>query len=73
MSVWTVATLPTSRTKDGRSKLTVLDTLGKLEQSPPGVPDGPRHQSQLRQKQAERLGFSAESAAQPRAMRMSTI
>ena len=51
--------------EDGRSKLTVLDTLGKLEQSPPGVPDG-RIINLSFDKTGRRLGFSAESAQTPR-------
>jgi dipeptidyl aminopeptidase/acylaminoacyl peptidase len=51
--------------EDGRSKLTVLDTVGKLEQSPPGVPDG-RIINVSFDKTGRRLGFCAESAQAPR-------
>jgi dipeptidyl aminopeptidase/acylaminoacyl peptidase len=50
---------------DGRSKLTVLDTIGKLEQSPPGIPEG-RVINLRFDKTGRRLGFSAESAQAPR-------
>ena len=51
--------------EDGRSKLTILDTIGKLEQSPPGVPDG-RVVNVNFDKTGRRLAFSAESAQSPR-------
>ena len=51
--------------EDGRSKLTILDTVGKLEQSPPGVPDG-RVVNVNFDKTGRRLAFSAESAQSPR-------
>ena len=51
--------------EDGRSKLTILDTIGKLEQSPPGVPDG-RVVNVTFDKTGRRLAFSAESAQSPR-------
>jgi acetyl esterase/lipase len=51
--------------EDGRSRLTVLDTQKKLEQAPPGVPEG-RVQDLRFDKTGRRLGFSAESAQSPR-------
>jgi dipeptidyl aminopeptidase/acylaminoacyl peptidase len=51
--------------EDGRSRLTVLDTLGKLEQSPVGVPEG-RIVNVGFDKTGRRLAFSAESAQSPR-------
>jgi dipeptidyl aminopeptidase/acylaminoacyl peptidase len=51
--------------EDGRSRLTVLDTIGKLEQSPPGVPDG-RIENVHFDKTGRRLAFSAEGAQSPR-------
>jgi dipeptidyl aminopeptidase/acylaminoacyl peptidase len=51
--------------EDGRSRLTVLDTLQKLEQAPVGVPDG-RVQNIRFDKTGRRLAFSAESAQSPR-------
>jgi dipeptidyl aminopeptidase/acylaminoacyl peptidase len=51
--------------EDGRSRLTVLDTLQKLEQLPPGLPEG--QISGLRfDKTGRRLAMSAESAQSPR-------
>src|SRR3984893_19374326 len=51
--------------EDGRSRLTILDTLQKLEQAPVGVPDG-RVQNIRFDKTGRRLAFSAESAQSPR-------
>jgi dipeptidyl aminopeptidase/acylaminoacyl peptidase len=51
--------------EDGRSRLTILDTIGKLEQSPVGVPDG-RIVNVSFDKTGRRLAFSAESAQSPR-------
>src|SRR5882757_8305822 len=51
--------------EDGRSRLTVLDTLGKLELAPVGLPDG-RIINVGFDKTGHRLGFSAESAQSPR-------
>ena len=51
--------------EDGRSRMTILDTIGKLEQSPPGVPDG-RISNVSFDKTGRRLAFSAESAQSPR-------
>jgi dipeptidyl aminopeptidase/acylaminoacyl peptidase len=51
--------------EDGRSRLTILDTLGKLEQAPVGVPDG-RIINVRFDKTGRRLAFSAESAQSPR-------
>ncbi len=51
--------------EDGRSRLTVLDTLQKLEQAPPGIPEG-RIENVRFDKTGRRLGFSAESAQSPR-------
>jgi dipeptidyl aminopeptidase/acylaminoacyl peptidase len=51
--------------EDGRSRLTVLDTLQKLEQTPVGLPDG-RIINLRFDKTGRRLGFSAESAQSPR-------
>jgi len=51
--------------EDGRSRLTILDTLGKLEQAPVGVPDG-RIMNVGFDKTGRRLAFSAESAQSPR-------
>jgi dipeptidyl aminopeptidase/acylaminoacyl peptidase len=51
--------------EDGRSRLRILDTLGKLEQAPAGVPDG-RIQNLRFDKTGRRLAFSAESAQSPR-------
>jgi len=51
--------------EDGRSRLTVLDTQQKLEQSPQGVPDG-RVENLRFDRSGRRLGFSAESAQSPR-------
>jgi dipeptidyl aminopeptidase/acylaminoacyl peptidase len=51
--------------EDGRSRLTILDTLQKLEQAPVGVPDG-RVQNIHFDKTGRRLAFSAESAQAPR-------
>lgn len=50
---------------DGRSKLTILDIQQKLEQSPPGVPEG-RVAAIRFDKTGRRLAFSAESAQSPR-------
>jgi dipeptidyl aminopeptidase/acylaminoacyl peptidase len=51
--------------EDGRSRLTVLDTLQKLEQTPPGLPEG--RISTLRfDRTGRRLAMSAESAQSPR-------
>lgn len=50
---------------DGRSRLTILDTLQKLEQAPAGLPDG--RVANLRfDRTGRRLGLSAESANSPR-------
>ncbi len=50
---------------DGRSRLTVLDTTQRLEQSPAGLPDGVI--SDLRfDKAGRRLALSAESSTTPR-------
>lgn len=51
--------------EDGRSRLTVVDTLQKLEQAPTGVPDG-RIANLRFDKTGRRLAFSAESAQSPR-------
>src|SRR5579864_624259 len=51
--------------EDGRSRLTLLDTLQKLEQTPVGLPDG-RIINIRFDKSGRRLGFSAESAQSPR-------
>jgi dipeptidyl aminopeptidase/acylaminoacyl peptidase len=51
--------------EDGRSHLTVLDTLQKLEQAPVGVPDG-RIENVRFDKTGRRLAFSAEGAQSPR-------
>src|SRR5882724_7042741 len=51
--------------EDGHSRLTVLDTLQRLEQAPVGVPDG-RIQNIRFDKTGRRLAFSAESAQSPR-------
>jgi dipeptidyl aminopeptidase/acylaminoacyl peptidase len=51
--------------EDGRSRLTILDTIGKLEQSPAGVPEG-RIVNVSFDKTGRRLAFSAESAQSPR-------
>jgi len=51
--------------EDGHSRLTILDTLQRLEQAPAGVPDG-RIQNLHFDKTGRRLGFSAESAQSPR-------
>ncbi len=51
--------------EDGRSRLTVLDTQQKLEQSPVGVPEG-RIENVRFDKTGRRLAFSAESAQSPR-------
>jgi dipeptidyl aminopeptidase/acylaminoacyl peptidase len=51
--------------EDGRSRLTLLDTIGKLEQSPAGVPQG-RIANVCFDKTGRRLAFSAESAQSPR-------
>ena len=50
---------------DGRSRLTILDTLQRLEQAPVGLPDG-RIINMRFDKTGRRLGFSAESAQSPR-------
>jgi dipeptidyl aminopeptidase/acylaminoacyl peptidase len=51
--------------EDGKSRLTILDTLQKLEQAPVGVPDG-RIVNIRFDKTGRRLAFSAESAQSPR-------
>ena len=51
--------------EDGRSRLTILDTLQKLEQAPVGVPEG-RIATIRFDKTGRRLAFSAESAQAPR-------
>jgi dipeptidyl aminopeptidase/acylaminoacyl peptidase len=51
--------------EDGRSRLTILDTTGKLELSPVGVPEG-RIANVTFDKTGRRLAFSAESAQSPR-------
>ncbi|HEX6507390.1 MAG TPA: prolyl oligopeptidase family serine peptidase [Chloroflexota bacterium] len=51
--------------EDGRSRLTILDTVQKLEQAPVGVPDG-RIINIRFDKAGRRLAFSAESAQSPR-------
>jgi dipeptidyl aminopeptidase/acylaminoacyl peptidase len=51
--------------EDGRSRLTILDTIGKLEQSPVGVPEGKIGNVSF-DKTGRRLAFSAESAQSPR-------
>jgi dipeptidyl aminopeptidase/acylaminoacyl peptidase len=51
--------------EDGRSRLIILDTIGKLEQSPVGVPEG-RIANVSFDKTGRRLAFSAESAQSPR-------
>jgi dipeptidyl aminopeptidase/acylaminoacyl peptidase len=51
--------------EDGHSRLTVLDTLQKLEQAPVGIPEG-RIENVRFDKTGRRLGFSAESAQSPR-------
>ncbi len=51
--------------EDGHSRLTVLDTLQKLELTPPGLPDG--QISNLRfDRTGKRLAMSADSAQAPR-------
>jgi acetyl esterase/lipase len=51
--------------EDGHSRLTVLDTLQKLELTPPGLPDG--QISNLRfDRTGKRLALSADSAQAPR-------
>jgi dipeptidyl aminopeptidase/acylaminoacyl peptidase len=51
--------------EDGHSRLTVLDTLQKLELTPPGLPDG--QLSNLRfDRTGKRLAMSADSAQAPR-------
>lgn len=50
--------------EDGRSRLTVLDNLRKLELSPPGLPEGVI--STLEFDSGHRLALSAESAQSPR-------
>jgi dipeptidyl aminopeptidase/acylaminoacyl peptidase len=50
---------------DGRSRLTVLDTQQKLEQSPPGLPAG-RIMDVRFDRSGHRLAMSADSATQPR-------
>jgi dipeptidyl aminopeptidase/acylaminoacyl peptidase len=51
--------------EDGHSRLTVLDTLQKIELSPPGVPDG--QISNIRfDRSGKRLAMSADSAQAPR-------
>ncbi len=51
--------------EDGRSRLTVLDTLQRLEQAPVGIPGG-RIENVRFDKTGRRLAFSAESAQSPR-------
>lgn len=51
--------------EDGHSRLTILDTLQKLEQAPVGVPDG-RIADIRFDKTGRRLALSAESAQSPR-------
>jgi dipeptidyl aminopeptidase/acylaminoacyl peptidase len=51
--------------EDGRSHLTLLDTLQKLEQAPPGLPDG-RIENVHFDRTGKRLALSAESAVSPR-------
>ena len=51
--------------EDGRSRLTILDTLQKLELAPAGLPDG-RISNIHFDKTGRRLGLSAESAQSPR-------
>ena len=51
--------------EDGRSRLTVLDTLQKIELTPPGLPDG--QISNIRfDRTGKRLGMSVDSAQAPR-------
>src|SRR5579863_1900177 len=50
---------------DGRSRLTVTDTSQKLEQAPPGLPEGVIQNLRF-DHTGRRLGFSAESARSPR-------
>lgn len=49
---------------DGRSELTVQDTVGKVEITPPGVPTG--HILNLRFDREHRLAFSVETGQSPR-------
>ncbi len=51
--------------EDGRSRLTVLDTLLKLRQTPAGPPDGVIGSLRF-DRTGRRLAFSAESAISPR-------
>jgi dipeptidyl aminopeptidase/acylaminoacyl peptidase len=51
--------------EDGHSRLTVLDTVQKLEQAPPALPDG-RIETVRFDKTGRRLAMSAESAESPR-------
>jgi dipeptidyl aminopeptidase/acylaminoacyl peptidase len=51
--------------EDGRSRLTLLDTMQRLEQAPVGMPDG-RIENIHFDKTGRRLAFSAESAQTPR-------
>ncbi len=51
--------------EDGRSRLTIADTLQKLEQAPPGLPDG-RIADIRFDRTGRRLAFSAESTQSPR-------
>jgi dipeptidyl aminopeptidase/acylaminoacyl peptidase len=51
--------------EEGHSRLTVLDTLQKIELTPPGLPDG--QISNIRfDRTGKRLGMSADSAQAPR-------
>ncbi|HET9391217.1 MAG TPA: alpha/beta fold hydrolase [Steroidobacteraceae bacterium] len=51
--------------EDGRDRLTVTDTMQKLEQAPAGIPDG-RIEGLRFDRTGRRLAFSAESAQTPR-------
>ena len=51
--------------EDGHGRLTIADTMQKLEQSPPGLPDG-RIGPVRFDRTGKRLAMSAESATMPR-------
>src|SRR5581483_5084810 len=51
--------------EDGRNRLTITDTVQKLEQAPAGIPDG-RITGLRFDRTGRRLAFSAESAQAPR-------
>jgi dipeptidyl aminopeptidase/acylaminoacyl peptidase len=51
--------------EDGRSRLTITDTVQKLEQTPVGLPEG-RVENIRFDRTGRRLGFSAESSQSPR-------